>query len=90
MMFRFAYPVMFVLLAGVVGWMLYIFWKKPVGVTHSITGRLAELAGRRSGARQLVLPAQRGAAARSAGGAGRMPHIAGLNGCAAAGLQCFA
>jgi Ca-activated chloride channel family protein len=61
MMFRFAYPVMFVLLAGVVGWMLYIFWKKPVGVTHSITGRLAELAGRRSGARQLVLPAVRAA-----------------------------
>lgn len=61
MMFRFAYPVMFILLAGVAGWMLYIFWKKPAGITHSITGRLAELAGRRSGARQRILPAVRAA-----------------------------
>ena len=28
-MFRFAYPVLFVLLAGVAGWVLYILWKKP-------------------------------------------------------------
>jgi Ca-activated chloride channel family protein len=61
MMFRFAYPVMFVLLAGVAGWMLYTFWKKPAGITHSITGRLAELAAGGSGARQRILPAVRAA-----------------------------
>jgi Ca-activated chloride channel family protein len=59
MMFRFAYPVLFVLLAGVVGWVLYTFWKKPAGITHSITARLAELAGRGSGWRQHILPAVR-------------------------------
>jgi Ca-activated chloride channel homolog len=59
MMFRFAYPVFFVLLTGVVGWVLYTFWKKPAGITHSITARLAELAGRSSGRRQYILPAVR-------------------------------
>ena len=60
-MFRFAYPVLFVLLTGVVGWVLYAFWKKPAGITHSITARLAELAGSGSGRRQYILPALRAA-----------------------------
>jgi Ca-activated chloride channel family protein len=60
-MFRFAYPVLFVLLTGVVGWVLYAFWKKPAGITHSITARLAELAGSSSGRRQYILPALRAA-----------------------------
>ncbi len=59
MMFRFAYPVLFVLLAGVAGWVLYTFWKKPDGITHSITGRLAELAGRGSSMQQHILPGVR-------------------------------
>ena len=61
MMFRFAYPVLFFLLAGVVGWVLYTFWKKPVGITYSIAARLAELAGTSSGMRQRILPATRAA-----------------------------
>ena len=60
-MFRFAYPVLFALLTGVVGWVLYAFWKKPAGITHSITARLAELAGSSSGRRQYILPALRAA-----------------------------
>ena len=60
-MFRFAYPVLFALLTGVVGWVLYAFWKKPAGITHSITARLAELAGSGSGRRQYILPALRAA-----------------------------
>ncbi len=59
MMFRFAYPVLFFLLTGVVGWVLYTLWKKPAGITHSITARLAELAGAGSGLRQRILPALR-------------------------------
>jgi Ca-activated chloride channel family protein len=61
MMFRFAYPVLFFLLTGVAGWVLYTFWKKPAGITHSITARLAELTGRGSGMRQHILPAVRAA-----------------------------
>jgi Ca-activated chloride channel family protein len=55
MMFRFAYPVLFVLLAGVVGWILYTLWQKPAAITHSITGRLAELVGKSGGMRQHIL-----------------------------------
>ncbi|UCD82937.1 MAG: VWA domain-containing protein [Desulfobacterales bacterium] len=60
-MFRFAYPILFVLLTGVVGWVLYTIWQKPVGITHSITARLAELAGGSGGMRQHILPAVRAA-----------------------------
>ena len=37
MMFRFAYPVLFVLLIGVVGWVLYTFWKKPTGFAAAVS-----------------------------------------------------
>jgi Ca-activated chloride channel family protein len=61
MMFRFAYPVLLVLLAGVAGWMLYTLWKKPAAITHSIAARLAELAGRGSGMRRHILAGVRSA-----------------------------
>jgi Ca-activated chloride channel family protein len=44
MIFRFAYPVLLVLLTGVVGYLIFEFLKKPVAVTHSMTSRLVELA----------------------------------------------
>ena len=59
MMFRFAYPVLLVLLAGVAGWMLYTLWKKPAAITHSIAARLAELAGRGSSMRRHILAGMR-------------------------------
>ena len=59
MMFRFAYPMLLVLLAGVAGWMLYTLWKKPAAITHSIAARLAELAGRGSSMRQHILAGMR-------------------------------
>ena len=46
MMFRFAYPMLLVLLSGVVGYLVFEFFKKPVAITHSMTSRLAELAER--------------------------------------------
>jgi Ca-activated chloride channel family protein len=61
MMFRFAYPVLLVLLAGVAGWVLYTLWKKPAAITHSIAARLAELAGRGSSVRQHILAGVRAA-----------------------------
>jgi len=61
MMFRFAYPVLFVLLAAVAGWVLYRYWKKPAAITHSITARLFELAGRGGGMRRHILAGVRAA-----------------------------
>jgi len=52
MMFRLAYPVLLVLLAGVVGYLIFEFLKKPVAVTHSMTSRLIELAHKGSVIRQ--------------------------------------
>ena len=49
MMFRFAYPMLLVLLTGVVGYLIFEFLKKPVALTHSMTSRLAELSGKGSG-----------------------------------------
>ena len=49
MMFRFAYPVLLALLIGVVGWLAFALWKKPAGITHSMTSRLAELVKKGSG-----------------------------------------
>jgi Ca-activated chloride channel family protein len=54
MMFRFAYPVLLVLLIGAVGFLLFEFLKKPVAITHSMTARLAELAVRGSNIRQRI------------------------------------
>ena len=48
MMFRFAYPVLLVLLAGVVGYLVFEILKKPAAVTHSMASRLIELADRGS------------------------------------------
>jgi Ca-activated chloride channel family protein len=48
-MFRFAYPVLLVLLAGSAGYLIITVLKKPVAITHSLTTRLSELA--RSGSR---------------------------------------
>jgi len=44
MMFRFAYPVLLVLLTGVVGYLLFELLKKPAAITHSMASRLAALA----------------------------------------------
>ncbi len=49
MMFRFAYPMLLVLLTGVVGYLVFELLKKPVAITHSMTSRLAELAHKGSG-----------------------------------------
>ena len=54
MMFRLAYPVLLVLLAGVVGYLIFEFLKKPVAVTHSMTSRLVELAHKSSVIRQRI------------------------------------
>ena len=48
MMFRFAYPVLFVLLAGVIGYLVFELLKKPAAITHSMTSRLVALAHKRS------------------------------------------
>ena len=48
MMFRFAYPVLLVLLAGVIGYLVFELLKKPAAITHSMTSRLAELAHKSS------------------------------------------
>ena len=52
MMFRFAYPVLLILLFPVVGWLFFAIMKKPPGITHSMTSGIARLGG--SGARFLV------------------------------------
>ena len=49
MMFRFAYPMLLVLLTGVIGYLVFEFLKKPVAITHSMTSRLAELSDKGSG-----------------------------------------
>ncbi|MBT8364353.1 MAG: VWA domain-containing protein [Deltaproteobacteria bacterium] len=54
MMFRFAYPVLLALLTGVVGWLAFALWKKPAGITHSMTSRLAELAKKGSDSWQRI------------------------------------
>jgi Ca-activated chloride channel family protein len=48
MMFRFAYPVLLVLLAGVAGWFMFILWRKPASITYSMTSSMALLSGSRS------------------------------------------
>jgi Ca-activated chloride channel homolog len=41
MMFRFAYPVILVLLAAVAGWLALEIGRRPAAVTHSMAGRMA-------------------------------------------------
>ncbi|MFC1814651.1 VWA domain-containing protein [Thermodesulfobacteriota bacterium] len=45
MMFRFAYPVLLVLLGAVAGWLVLALGRKPDSITFSMTSRIAELAG---------------------------------------------
>ncbi|MBT3258096.1 MAG: VWA domain-containing protein [Deltaproteobacteria bacterium] len=45
MMFRFAYPVMFLLVPPALGWLAFALFKKPAGITYSMTSRMAALAG---------------------------------------------
>ncbi len=54
MIFRFAYPVLFVLLTGVAGWLVFALRKKPAGITHSMAARLVDLAGKSGGLRQRI------------------------------------
>jgi len=54
MMFRFAYPVLLVLLSGVVGYLAFELLKKPVAITHSMTARLVELGTKGSALRQRI------------------------------------
>ena len=44
-MFRFAYPVLLVLLAAVAGWLIFSLRRKPASITYSMTSRMALLAG---------------------------------------------
>ena len=48
MMFRFAYPVVLLLLFVVVGWLIFALWRKPTGITYSMTSKIAGLAGGRN------------------------------------------
>ena len=45
MMFRFAYPIILVLLVAVAGWVALSLWRKPSSINYSMTSRLAQLAG---------------------------------------------
>jgi len=45
MTFRLAYPILLGLLVAVAGWLLFALWRKPPNITHSMTSKIAELAG---------------------------------------------
>jgi Ca-activated chloride channel family protein len=45
MMFRFAYPVLLVLLVVVAGWLFFCLQSKPSSITYSMTSRMARFAG---------------------------------------------
>jgi Ca-activated chloride channel family protein len=45
MMFRFAYPIVLLLLLPVGAWFVYALFRKPAGITYSITSKIVELAG---------------------------------------------
>ena len=45
MMFRFAYPVVFFLVPLVLGWLAFVLFRKPTGIIHSMTSRIAALEG---------------------------------------------
>lgn len=47
MMFRFAYPVLLLLLLAIVGWLLFVRWRKTPSITYSMTSRVAHFAGKR-------------------------------------------
>lgn len=45
MIFRFDYPVILLLSLAVAGWVAFSLWRKPTGITYSLTSRVATLAG---------------------------------------------
>jgi Ca-activated chloride channel family protein len=45
MMFRLAYPAILALLVAVAGWAAFQLWRKPASIGHSMTSRVAQLAG---------------------------------------------
>jgi len=49
MIFRFAYPVLLVLLVGVGAWLFYVLRRMPAGITYSMTSRIRALAGHGGG-----------------------------------------
>lgn len=48
MMFRFAYPVLLLLMAAVAGWVAFAFWRRPAVIVHSMTSQMVRLAGPRN------------------------------------------
>lgn len=45
MMFRFAYPIMLLLVPLALGWLAYSFFKKPEGITYSMAASMATFSG---------------------------------------------
>ena len=54
MMFRFAYPIVFVLLVAVLGWVLYALRRRRPSITYSMTSAMAALAGGSVGLRDKI------------------------------------
>jgi Ca-activated chloride channel family protein len=48
MMFRFAYPIVLLLLTAVAAWMAFASWRRPAAITYSMTSRMARMAGARN------------------------------------------
>jgi Ca-activated chloride channel family protein len=48
MMFRFAYPIVLLLLMAVAAGMVFAFWRRPAAITYSMTSRMVRMAGTRS------------------------------------------
>ena len=47
-MFRFAYPIVLLLLFAVAAWMAFALWRRPAAITYSMTSRMVRLAGVRN------------------------------------------
>jgi len=45
MIFRFAYPAVFVLILAVAGWLVFRLKREPTAITYSMTARIAEMTG---------------------------------------------
>lgn len=45
MIFRFAYPVILILLIAVSGWLVFSLWRRPSSITYSITSVIAQMSG---------------------------------------------
>jgi Ca-activated chloride channel family protein len=45
MMFRFAYPMLLVLIVAAAGWVAFSLWRRPASITYSMTSRLAQFTG---------------------------------------------